>query len=84
MSSLKSGMGTDMLNYKDIYLYSDLISNTPALSKFRWLEEIERKQAELMAALVALEKMRQQDQLLATENEMLKVEALFSNNTQEG
>ncbi|KAH6772638.1 hypothetical protein C2S51_011042 [Perilla frutescens var. frutescens] len=39
-----------------------------------WLEEIERKQAELMAALVALEKLRQQDQLLATENEMLKAE----------
>lgn len=84
MSSLKSGMGNDMLNYKDICLYSDLISNTPALSNIRWLEEIERKQAELMAALVALEKLRQQDQLLATENEMLKVEALFSNNTQEG
>ncbi|XP_057787421.1 kinesin-like protein KIN-12D [Salvia miltiorrhiza] len=39
-----------------------------------WLEEIERKQAELMAALVALEKLRQQDQQLATENEMLKKE----------
>ncbi|KAG6408884.1 hypothetical protein SASPL_131910 [Salvia splendens] len=39
-----------------------------------WLEEIERKQAELMAALVALEKLRQQDQRLATENEMLKEE----------
>ncbi|KAG8368314.1 hypothetical protein BUALT_Bualt15G0032700 [Buddleja alternifolia] len=38
-----------------------------------WLEEIERKQAELMAAHVALEKLRQQDQLLATENEMLKM-----------
>ncbi|XP_047980300.1 kinesin-like protein KIN-12D [Salvia hispanica] len=39
-----------------------------------WLEEIERKQAELMAAHVALEKLRQQDQRLATENEMLKTE----------
>ncbi|PIN14199.1 Kinesin-like protein [Handroanthus impetiginosus] len=39
-----------------------------------WLEEIERKQAEMMAAHVALEKLRQQEQLLATENEMLKME----------
>ncbi|KAK4437834.1 Kinesin-like protein KIN-12D [Sesamum alatum] len=39
-----------------------------------WLEEIERKQAETMAAHVALEKLRQQYQLLATENEMLKAE----------
>ncbi|KAL1534695.1 kinesin-like protein KIN-12D [Salvia divinorum] len=39
-----------------------------------WLEEIERKQGELMSALVALEKLRQQDQRLATENEMLKTE----------
>ncbi|KAK4401606.1 Kinesin-like protein KIN-12D [Sesamum angolense] len=39
-----------------------------------WLEEIERKQAEMMAAHVALEKLRQHDQLLATENEMLKME----------
>ncbi|KAI3446035.1 hypothetical protein Pfo_002700 [Paulownia fortunei] len=39
-----------------------------------WLEEIERKQAEMMAAHVALEKLRQQDQLVATENEMLKME----------
>ena len=37
-----------------------------------------------MAAHVALEKLRQHDQRLATENEMLKVEALFCNITQEG
>lgn len=36
-----------------------------------------------MAALVALEKLRQQDQRLATENEMLKVGALLCN-TEEG
>ncbi|XP_048337159.2 kinesin-like protein KIN-12D isoform X1 [Ziziphus jujuba] len=39
-----------------------------------WLEEIDRKQAELVALQVALEKLRQRDELLKTENEMLKVE----------
>lgn len=39
----------------------------------RWLEEIERKQAEMVAAQIALEKLRQRDQMLKTENEMLKV-----------
>lgn len=43
-------------------------------SSSRWLEEIERKQAEMVAAQIALEKLRRQDQLLKTENEMLKVE----------
>lgn len=40
----------------------------------RWLVEIERKQAEMVAAQVALEKLRHRDQLLTTENEMLKVQ----------
>nr|GMC78383.1 kinesin-like protein KIN-12D [Ipomoea batatas] len=39
-----------------------------------WLEEIERKQAEMMAAKVALEKLHERDQLLTTENEMIKME----------
>ncbi|XP_062092244.1 kinesin-like protein KIN-12D [Humulus lupulus] len=39
-----------------------------------WLEEIDRKQAEVVAAQVALEKLRQRDQLLKAENEMLKME----------
>ncbi|KAK6241009.1 hypothetical protein SCA6_006398 [Theobroma cacao] len=39
-----------------------------------WLEEIDRKQAEVVAAQIALEKLRQRDQLLKTENEMLKTE----------
>ncbi|KAM2008253.1 hypothetical protein EV1_003075 [Malus domestica] len=39
-----------------------------------WLEEIDRKQAELMAVQIALEKLKQRDQLLKTENEMLKAE----------
>eukprot|EP00257_Ricinus_communis_P017920 XP_015576480.1 kinesin-like protein KIN-12F [Ricinus communis] len=39
-----------------------------------WLEEIDRKQAEMVAAQIALEKLRQRDQLLKTENEMLKME----------
>ncbi|GER50419.1 kinesin motor family protein [Striga asiatica] len=39
-----------------------------------WLEEIEKKQAEMMAAHIALEKLRQQEQLLSSENEMLKME----------
>lgn len=36
-----------------------------------------------MASHVALEKLRQQDQVLAAENEMLKVQALFCSNTYE-
>ncbi|KAL4278755.1 hypothetical protein GQ457_03G002990 [Hibiscus cannabinus] len=39
-----------------------------------WLEEINIKQAELVTAEVSLEKFRQRDQLLKTENEMLKME----------
>ncbi|XP_009785936.1 kinesin-like protein KIN-12D [Nicotiana sylvestris] len=40
----------------------------------RWIEEIERKQAEMVAAQIALEKLRQRDHLLTTENEMIKME----------
>ena len=43
------------------------------VDKFRWLEEIDRKQAELVAAQIALEKLRQREKLLSTENEKLKV-----------
>ncbi|XP_022148525.1 kinesin-like protein KIN-12D isoform X2 [Momordica charantia] len=39
-----------------------------------WLEEIDRKQAEMLALQVALEKARHKDQLLKTENEILKSE----------
>ncbi|XP_074343007.1 uncharacterized protein LOC141680782 [Apium graveolens] len=39
----------------------------------RWLEEIDRKQAELVAAQIALEEIRQQDRLLSTKNDMLIV-----------
>ncbi|XP_022897116.1 kinesin-like protein KIN-12F isoform X3 [Olea europaea var. sylvestris] len=39
-----------------------------------WLEEIERKQAEMVAAQVTLEQLSQKDQLLTTENEMLKAD----------
>ncbi|XP_030523084.1 kinesin-like protein KIN-12D isoform X2 [Rhodamnia argentea] len=39
-----------------------------------WLEEIERRQAELVAAQITLEKHHQQEQLLSTENELLKIE----------
>jgi kinesin family protein 15 len=46
------------------------------MSLTRWLEEIDRKQAEIVAAQIALEKHRQRDQLLKTENEMLKVAIL--------
>lgn len=40
----------------------------------RWLQEVDRKQAELVAAQISLEKLRQRDQSLKTENEILKVE----------
>ncbi|XP_020534921.1 kinesin-like protein KIN-12D isoform X2 [Jatropha curcas] len=39
-----------------------------------WLEEIDRKQAEMVAAQIALEKLHQRDQLLKAENDMLKME----------
>lgn len=38
-----------------------------------WLEEINRRQAEMVAARVSVEKMRQRNQALTTENENLKV-----------
>ena len=39
----------------------------------RWLQEMDRKQADMVAAQIALEQLRQRDQLLRAENEMLKV-----------
>nr|KYP49832.1 Kinesin-like protein KIF15 [Cajanus cajan] len=39
-----------------------------------WLQEMDRKQAELVAVQIALENLRQRDQFLNTENEMLKTE----------
>ncbi|XP_047340595.1 kinesin-like protein KIN-12D isoform X2 [Impatiens glandulifera] len=39
-----------------------------------WLEEIDRKQAELVAAQVALEKLHQRDRLLSAENGIFKME----------
>ncbi|KAL8195313.1 hypothetical protein R6Q57_025716 [Mikania cordata] len=39
-----------------------------------WLEEIERKQGEMIAAQVALEQLRQRDRIFSTENEMFKTE----------
>ena len=44
---------------------------------FRWIAEIDRKQAEMVTTQVAVEKLRQRDQLLTTENEMLKVVVLL-------
>ncbi|XP_027112402.1 kinesin-like protein KIN-12D isoform X1 [Coffea arabica] len=41
-----------------------------------WIAEIDRKQAEMVTTQVAVEKLRQRDQLLTTENEMLKMENL--------
>ncbi|XP_054777208.1 kinesin-like protein KIN-12D isoform X2 [Prosopis cineraria] len=39
-----------------------------------WLHEVDRKQAELVAAQIAMEKLRQRDHSLKTENEILKME----------
>ncbi|KAL3538910.1 hypothetical protein ACH5RR_002276 [Cinchona calisaya] len=39
-----------------------------------WIAEMDRKQAEMVTAQVAVEKLRQRDQLLTTENEILKME----------
>ncbi|XP_027191010.1 kinesin-like protein KIN-12D isoform X2 [Cicer arietinum] len=39
-----------------------------------WLQDIDRKQSELVAAQIALENLRQRDQFLKTENEMLRME----------
>lgn len=40
----------------------------------RWLDDIERKQAEMVASQIALEKLHQRVQLLTAENDMLKVD----------
>ncbi|KAJ7967416.1 Kinesin [Quillaja saponaria] len=45
-----------------------------------WLEEIDRKQAEMVAAQIVLEELRQRDQLLRAENEILKKENINSKN----
>ncbi|KAK4258730.1 hypothetical protein QN277_005145 [Acacia crassicarpa] len=45
-----------------------------------WLQEVDRKQAELVAAQIALEKLRQRDQSLKTENEILKMENVNNKN----
>ncbi|KAL5984870.1 hypothetical protein ACLOJK_041828 [Asimina triloba] len=42
-----------------------------------WLDEVNRKHAEMVAARVALEKLQQHDQFLTTENQMLKEENNF-------
>ncbi|KAF3333862.1 Phragmoplast orienting kinesin 2 [Carex littledalei] len=39
-----------------------------------WIDEINQRQTEILAARVAVEKLRQREQLLLTENEMLKCE----------
>ncbi|XP_058069283.1 kinesin-like protein KIN-12D [Magnolia sinica] len=39
-----------------------------------WLDEINRRNAEMVATKVALEKLQQRDQFLTTENQMLKVD----------
>ncbi|KAL8148213.1 hypothetical protein AgCh_005534 [Apium graveolens] len=39
-----------------------------------WLEEIDRKQAELVTTQIALEELRQEDRLLTTKNDMLMME----------
>jgi cell division protein FtsB len=54
------------INYTNLF-YSQILL-------VRWLQDIDRKQAELVAAQIALEKLRQRDQLLKTENELLRVE----------
>ncbi|KAI3804977.1 hypothetical protein L1987_26916 [Smallanthus sonchifolius] len=48
--------------------------NELVIERKGWLEEIERKQGEMIAAQVALEQLRQRDRLLSTENEMFKTE----------
>ncbi|KAK7252061.1 hypothetical protein RIF29_35766 [Crotalaria pallida] len=45
-----------------------------------WLEEMDSKQAEMVATQIALENLRQREQLLRTENEMLKMENVSKKN----
>ncbi|KAI4332059.1 hypothetical protein L6164_016998 [Bauhinia variegata] len=45
-----------------------------------WLQEMDRKQAELVAAEMALEKLRQRDQLVKVENEILRMENVNNKN----
>ncbi|KAJ6419585.1 hypothetical protein OIU84_029653 [Salix udensis] len=73
----KAQLGTSEPHVKD----QEIIKLKQQLSEFieerrGWLEEIDRKHAELVAAQVALEKLHQRDQLHKTENEMLKMESV--------
>lgn len=43
---------------------------------FSWLDEINERQAELASLRNTLEKLRQRERMLTTENEMLKVQIL--------
>lgn len=43
------------------------------ISYYSWLDEINRRKAEMVAAKIASEKLQQHGQLLTAENEMLKV-----------
>ncbi|CAL0331344.1 unnamed protein product [Lupinus luteus] len=45
-----------------------------------WLEEMDRKQAEMVATQIALENLRHREQLLKTENGMLKIEHVSMKN----
>ncbi|KAI3708035.1 hypothetical protein L2E82_37040 [Cichorium intybus] len=48
--------------------------NELVMERKGWLEEIERKQSEMITSQVALEQLRQKYRLLKTENEMFKTE----------
>lgn len=60
-----------MLNYSCFFFLIHLI-----LKLIRWLDDINRKQAELVAAQDALENLRQRHQPLKNENELLRVQSL--------
>ncbi|KAL8264610.1 hypothetical protein R6Q59_022740 [Mikania micrantha] len=69
------GIKLDMTTYSEeevIKLKKQL--NELVTERKGWLEEIERKQGEMIAAQVALEQLRQRDRIFSTENEMFKTE----------
>jgi hypothetical protein len=85
MNLLKKGKGNYVSDFfgiekriSDVKLMLAFINYTNLFDSqmllVRWLQDIDRKQAELVDAQIALEKLRQRDQLLKTENELLRVE----------
>ncbi|CAK9262890.1 unnamed protein product [Sphagnum jensenii] len=73
------GVKLEVSDYVDRFHEQEIKKLRQQLNEFieereRWLEEINKGQAEIVAARVSAEKFRQRDQVLTTENEKIKAE----------